>query len=197
MENLRCSKMMGRRLSVNQLVSPLIWRILTTEECGGSKVIPKFDEMIQDLDPFFWIPAYSKIINEQQLDPYVVPDSLAVLLCRFYVFSCISHIKKDLSKSALSNLFCLKWTRNNFLQYVIIIRIRFSLCCQIWRSFLTAWWKEDRHIICRWRSTVGFWRNSNKSYQFLATSSFLLLWLSISRFCNWIYKNSLLFVLLI
>ena len=40
-------------LLVTQLVSPLIWRILTAEECGGAKVIPKFYEMIQDLDSFF------------------------------------------------------------------------------------------------------------------------------------------------
>ena len=31
----------------------LIWRILAAEESGGSKVIPQFDEMVQDLDPFF------------------------------------------------------------------------------------------------------------------------------------------------
>ena len=40
-------------LLVTQLISPLIWRILTAEECGGAKVIPKFYEMIQNLDPFF------------------------------------------------------------------------------------------------------------------------------------------------
>ena len=33
-------------LLITQLVSPLIWRILTTEESGGSKVIPKFYEMV-------------------------------------------------------------------------------------------------------------------------------------------------------
>ena len=39
-------------LLVTQLVSPLIGRILTAEEYGGAKVIPKFDGMIQDFDPF-------------------------------------------------------------------------------------------------------------------------------------------------
>lgn len=36
--------------------------------------------MIQDFDPFFGIPAYGKIINEQQLDPCTVPDPLTVLV---------------------------------------------------------------------------------------------------------------------
>ena len=39
-------------------------------------------------------------------------------------------LKVHLSKSALSNLFYMKWTSDNFLQYVIIIRIRFGFCCQ-------------------------------------------------------------------
>ena len=33
-------------LLITQLVSPLIWRILTAEESGGSKVVPKFYEMV-------------------------------------------------------------------------------------------------------------------------------------------------------
>lgn len=37
-------------------------------------------------------------------------------------------LKVHLSKSALSNLFYMKWTSDNFLQYVIIIRIRFGFC---------------------------------------------------------------------
>ena len=38
-----------------------------------------FYEMVQDLNAFFRIPAYGEVINEQQLDPCIVPDSLAVL----------------------------------------------------------------------------------------------------------------------
>lgn len=80
MENLRCSKMMGRRLSVNQLVSPLIWRIRTGEGGGDSKVIPKFYEMVLDLNAFFRIRSYGKVIDEQQLDSCIVPDFFAVLV---------------------------------------------------------------------------------------------------------------------
>src|SRR5699024_10150870 len=36
--------------------------------------------MIQNLDPFLGIPADSEIINEQQLDPCIVPDPLTVLI---------------------------------------------------------------------------------------------------------------------
>src|SRR5699024_7499111 len=48
------------------------------EEGGGSKVIPKFDEVVQDLDPFLGVSADRKVINEQQLDPRIVSDSLTI-----------------------------------------------------------------------------------------------------------------------
>jgi len=62
------------------LVPPFIWRILAGEEGGGPKVIPKFYEMVQDLDPFLGISADSEVINEQQLNPCIVPDPLTVLV---------------------------------------------------------------------------------------------------------------------
>lgn len=36
--------------------------------------------MVQDLDPFLGVSADSEVINEQQLDPCIVPDPLAVLV---------------------------------------------------------------------------------------------------------------------
>ena len=41
---------------------------------------PQFNEMVQDLDPFLGVSADSEVINEQQLDPCIVPDPLAVLV---------------------------------------------------------------------------------------------------------------------
>ena len=67
-------------LLITQLVSPFIRRILAGEEGGCPKVIPKFDEMVQDLDPFLGVSADCKVINEQQLDPCIVPDPLTVLV---------------------------------------------------------------------------------------------------------------------
>ena len=65
-------------LLITQLVSPFIRRILAGEEGGGPKVIPKFDEVVQDLDPFLGVSADRKVINEQQLDPRIVSDSLTI-----------------------------------------------------------------------------------------------------------------------
>lgn len=59
-------------LLITQLVPPFIWRILAGEEGGGPKVIPKFYEMVQDLDPFLRIPADGEVINEQKLDLFIV-----------------------------------------------------------------------------------------------------------------------------
>ena len=36
--------------------------------------------MVQDLDPFLGITADCEVINEQQLDPCIVPDPLTVLI---------------------------------------------------------------------------------------------------------------------
>ena len=36
--------------------------------------------MVQDLDPFLGITADREVINEQQLDPCIVPDPLTVLI---------------------------------------------------------------------------------------------------------------------
>ena len=36
--------------------------------------------MVQDLDPFLRIPADGEVINEQKLDPCIVPDPLTVLI---------------------------------------------------------------------------------------------------------------------
>ena len=36
--------------------------------------------MVQDLDPFLGVSADSEVINEQQLDPCIVPDPLTVLI---------------------------------------------------------------------------------------------------------------------
>ena len=47
---------------------------------GCPKVIPQFNEMVQDLDPFLGVSADSEVINEQQLDPCIVPDPLTVLV---------------------------------------------------------------------------------------------------------------------
>ena len=66
-------------LLITQLFSPFIRRILAGEKGGGPKVIPQFNEMVQDLDPFLGVSADSEIINEQQLDTCIVPDPLAVL----------------------------------------------------------------------------------------------------------------------
>ena len=63
---------------ITQLVSPFIRRVLAGEEGGGPKVIPKFEEMVQDLDPFFRIPADGEVINKQQMDPCIVSDSLTI-----------------------------------------------------------------------------------------------------------------------
>ena len=36
--------------------------------------------MVQDLDPFLGVSADREVINEQQLDPRIIPDPLAVLV---------------------------------------------------------------------------------------------------------------------
>ena len=50
------------------------------EKGGGPEVIPQFNEMVQDLDSFLRVSADSEVIDEQQLDPRIIPDSLTVLV---------------------------------------------------------------------------------------------------------------------
>lgn len=51
---------------------------MAAEECGGSKIIPHFQQMIEDLDSFFRILADCKIINEEKLDLGIILNAFAI-----------------------------------------------------------------------------------------------------------------------
>ena len=63
---------------ITVLISPFIWRVLTTKKGGSPKVIPKLQQMIEDLDPFLRIPADCKIIDEEKLDPRIVLNAFTI-----------------------------------------------------------------------------------------------------------------------
>ena len=59
-------------LFITQILAPLRRRVLTGKHSGGFQIRPGFNQVVEDLDPIFRIPADCKIINEQNLDSGIV-----------------------------------------------------------------------------------------------------------------------------
>ena len=51
---------------------------MAAKKCGGPKVIPKLQKVVEDLDPFLGITADCKIINEEKLDPRIVLNAFTI-----------------------------------------------------------------------------------------------------------------------
>ena len=65
---------------VAQILTPLRQRILASKHSRGFQARSGFNQVVEDFDPIFRIPANSKIINEEDLNPGIVLQLLPVFV---------------------------------------------------------------------------------------------------------------------